>query len=234
MSVARIAVVSARRRLNNMLSNISCIYLVGVKSLYTELILEYLGTTFNIEIKLISLNDIPKSPNTSDLILFNYPDVSNVDFDIFLIALLRESESVPIAFINMNRDIPLFEIIEYPNIKGIFIKDDPKDVLIKGIISIDQGDLWIPRKYVNYLGKIRSGIPGLTEGSNIKLSKKELEVMELIFGGRSNQEIADEMNISPHTVKTHLYKVYKKIGVKNRTQAVQWLHKTKSYSSFNT
>jgi len=40
--------------------------------------------------------------------------------------------------------------------------------------------------------------------------------------GASNMEIADSLFLSEHTVKTHLYNVFKKLNVKNRTQAVTW------------
>ncbi|MBA4320245.1 MAG: hypothetical protein C0412_17750 [Flavobacterium sp.] len=51
-----------------------------------------------------------------------------------------------------------------------------------------------------------------------QISKRELEVIHLICAGKSNQEIADLLFISIGTVKNHLYNIYAKIGVKNRTQ----------------
>lgn len=54
--------------------------------------------------------------------------------------------------------------------------------------------------------------------AKFQISKRELDVIHLVCSGKSNQEIADSLFISVGTVKDHLYKVYKKIGVKNRTQ----------------
>ena len=54
--------------------------------------------------------------------------------------------------------------------------------------------------------------------SKFQISKRELEVIHLICSGKQNQEIADSLFISVGTVKDHLYKIYKKTGVKNRTQ----------------
>lgn len=52
------------------------------------------------------------------------------------------------------------------------------------------------------------------------ISKRELEVLELICQGKTNQEIADALFISIQTVKDHNYRIFKKVGVSNRTQLV--------------
>jgi DNA-binding CsgD family transcriptional regulator len=54
--------------------------------------------------------------------------------------------------------------------------------------------------------------------SKFQISKRELEVIHLVCSGKSNQEIADLLFISIGTVKNHLYNIYAKIGIKNRTQ----------------
>lgn len=53
-----------------------------------------------------------------------------------------------------------------------------------------------------------------------KLTKRELEVLSLIYFGLKNNEIAVKLGISPRTVENHIEKVFKKLGAKNRTEAV--------------
>ena len=53
------------------------------------------------------------------------------------------------------------------------------------------------------------------------LSDRELEVLELVAAGHSNKEIAGKLFVSINTVKTHLQKVYEKLEVNRRTQAVE-------------
>jgi DNA-binding NarL/FixJ family response regulator len=52
-----------------------------------------------------------------------------------------------------------------------------------------------------------------------KLSPREMDVLALLVKGKSNREIAAELNLSLGTVKSHLSSMYKKLGVSNRTQA---------------
>ena len=53
------------------------------------------------------------------------------------------------------------------------------------------------------------------------LSEREREVLEAIASGATNREIAGELFLSPHTVKEHTSSLYRKLGVRNRAEAVQ-------------
>lgn len=53
------------------------------------------------------------------------------------------------------------------------------------------------------------------------ITKRELEILELIAHGMSNREIAEKLFVSENTVKTHLSRLFDKLGAKRRTQAVQ-------------
>ena len=59
------------------------------------------------------------------------------------------------------------------------------------------------------------------ELSNRKISKRELEVLELMANGLSNQEIASRLFVSLNTVKTHSSNLFQKLEVKRRTQAIE-------------
>jgi two-component system response regulator DesR len=55
----------------------------------------------------------------------------------------------------------------------------------------------------------------------VALSGREADVLRLVAAGRTNREIASELFLSPHTVKEHTSALYRKLGVRNRTEAVQ-------------
>ena len=55
----------------------------------------------------------------------------------------------------------------------------------------------------------------------LRLTRREVEILELIAQGLSNREIAERLFVSENTVKTHSSRVFEKLGAKRRTQAVQ-------------
>jgi DNA-binding CsgD family transcriptional regulator len=60
-----------------------------------------------------------------------------------------------------------------------------------------------------------------TEAALFNLSKRELEVLQLMAKGLSNAEIAEQLFVSLNTIKTHSSKIFEKLEVKRRTQAVE-------------
>ena len=60
-----------------------------------------------------------------------------------------------------------------------------------------------------------------SELKRLGISKREYEVLELIAGGLSNQEIADKLFVSTSTVKTHTSNLFSKLDARRRTQAIQ-------------
>lgn len=55
----------------------------------------------------------------------------------------------------------------------------------------------------------------------LRITRRELEILELIAGGLSNREIAEKLFVSENTVKTHSSRLFDKLSAKRRTQAVQ-------------
>ena len=56
---------------------------------------------------------------------------------------------------------------------------------------------------------------------DLAITRRELEILELIAQGLSNREIAEKLYVSENTVKTHSSRVFDKLGARRRTQAVQ-------------
>jgi NarL family two-component system response regulator LiaR len=64
-------------------------------------------------------------------------------------------------------------------------------------------------------------IPDEKKREDLGITRRELEILELIAQGLSNREIAEKLYVSENTVKTHSSRVFDKLGAKRRTQAVQ-------------
>jgi DNA-binding NarL/FixJ family response regulator len=71
------------------------------------------------------------------------------------------------------------------------------------------------------------GLPELspeTVAMNAGLTSRELEILRRLIHGLSNKDIAAELSIAEQTVKFHLTSVYRKLGIRSRTQAARWAH----------
>lgn len=64
-------------------------------------------------------------------------------------------------------------------------------------------------------------IPDERKREDLHITRRELEILELIARGLSNREIAEKLFVSENTVKTHSHRVFDKLGARRRTQAVQ-------------
>lgn len=67
-------------------------------------------------------------------------------------------------------------------------------------------------------------------GEEVKLSKRETEILELLTKGLANKEIADRLDISVETVRVHLRRVYEKLHVHSRTEAAMKFRDSKEES----
>lgn len=64
-------------------------------------------------------------------------------------------------------------------------------------------------------------VPNESKRDELGITRRELEILELIAQGMSNREIAGKLYVSENTIKTHCSRVFDKLGAKRRTQAVQ-------------
>jgi DNA-binding NarL/FixJ family response regulator len=104
---------------------------------------------------------------------------------------------------------------------GFLLKDATADVLVEAIRSVHNGDAVLaPSLLSTVFDQARSGVTTRTVPGVEDLTERELEVLKLLAGGRSNAEIADALFLSEATVKTHVTRVLSKLGVRDRVQAV--------------
>lgn len=103
-------------------------------------------------------------------------------------------------------------------IDGYVLKDAPSSLLIKAINSVFNDEIFIQPSLVPILDdKIEE-----KKQDEIKiesLTKRELEVLKLLAIGMYNKEIGENLDITERTVKNHVFNIFKKIGVSDRTQA---------------
>jgi len=94
---------------------------------------------------------------------------------------------------------------------GYLKKDVKGEVLIEAIRKVRDGIRYFPQEIAERGGD---------RSSRSNLTPREIEVLDLIFKGLSNREIADRLTIGEGTVRIHVSNVLLKLGVKRRTEAV--------------
>jgi len=111
-------------------------------------------------------------------------------------------------------------------VHGIFYNNDPLRLIAKGICAVLKGDLWYSREALTkcLMGR-KSSADSSIHAAMYGLTFREKETLACIASGYTGQAIAEELSISVHTVKTHIYNLYKKINVHNRLQASLWATK---------
>ena len=110
-------------------------------------------------------------------------------------------------------------------IRGIFFEHDPLEVFPKGVLAILKGEHWLSRDLLSKCVLETMDVISTSEEIRPTLTAREKEILLLLAHGASNEEIADQLCISYHTVKTHLTNIYEKIRAKNRLQAAFWVTK---------
>jgi DNA-binding NarL/FixJ family response regulator len=105
--------------------------------------------------------------------------------------------------------------------KGVVSQTSPIEALFKGIRSVHAGKIWATSQELQWvvktLGEREPARVMSAQGLSL-LTPREEQIVGMVLEGLPNQEIALKLQVSPHTVKNHLFNVYQKIGVSNRVE----------------
>ncbi|CAN5748967.1 response regulator transcription factor [soil metagenome] len=104
-------------------------------------------------------------------------------------------------------------------VSGYLLKDASPDTLVDAAKNAVEGNAVIhPQLTKTFIEEVRIG-----EGEGPRatpLSKREREILQKVADGSTTRQVATELGISPHTVKTHLERIFEKLGANDRAQAV--------------
>jgi DNA-binding NarL/FixJ family response regulator len=112
---------------------------------------------------------------------------------------------------------------------GFLLKDAPPEQLVAAIRTVAAGDALLAPSITRRLieGFLRRPAIRSTDAPRLQeLTPRELEVLELMARGRSNTEIATQFVISDATVKTHVARIFSKLDLRDRAQAVVYAYET--------
>lgn len=133
-----------------------------------------------------------------------------------------ESPQWALTAFNLRDEDHATELMSFMHLAGVFYRSDSLELICKGIQCLITGDTWMSRSLMARLIDFyrRQQINCYRPACGI--TQRELEIIGLLGSGASNTEIANLLFVSEHTVKSHLYNIFRKINVHNRIQAVNW------------
>lgn len=198
--------------------------LLGANSLPNTLLAEFLGKHgYAVQIHQTPEAAIQGFSEATNLILVDQNTANTEELVTYsLDTPLGKSNKLTIAVFNVEGENKLRQLARFPLVNGVFTHDCPQDMLLKGIAALLDGEIWLPRHILEeHLVKHRV-LPPSGGNGKANLTDRENEILGLLATGARNTDIADVLNLSPHTVKTHIYNIFKKINASNRMQAVNW------------
>lgn len=205
------------------------IILITKKSVQVDFLIKFLRSKMIACAQAETLNIDESSLYASTLLMIDYQTISLEWIDEYMDTLNRNLPSPPIfGLFNLEpkcRIESLIRLTNWKNFRFCFPNNITEEQLLTGLSAVAQGDYWLPRELLNaVLKKFHHSNDATPRLQSTSLTKKEQVILGLISAGYSNTRIADSQFVTVHTVKRHVYNIFKKINVNNRVQAVQWLN----------
>ncbi|EEF9392885.1 response regulator transcription factor [Salmonella enterica] len=111
----------------------------------------------------------------------------------------------------------LHEVMQF-NVPAVVPRDSDAETFVLALNAVARGMMFLPGDWLNSTE---------LESRDIKaLSARQREILQMLAAGESNKQIGRALNISTGTVKAHLESLYRRLDVKNRTQAAMMLNES--------
>ncbi|PKH86587.1 helix-turn-helix transcriptional regulator [Colwellia sp. Bg11-28] len=203
-------------------------------------------TTGDIHHSIDHFTGLVKSCNIDTTVEEKMPDVAQIkSYNLIFIDLYNCTwgDEIPLAiqkivcnartvFFNAQKSKYDEKQLLLSGLAGIFYLNEGLDIILRGITKLQKNERWFKRETMNsalseLLIKDNRSNPltarPLQRSINLpSLTRRENTIIGLVSCGAKNQEIADQLHISPNTVKTHLYSIFRKTSSRNRIELISW------------
>ena len=175
------------------------------------------ATTYSPDI----LNTI--SVLSPEVVLFDPQDVAS---SLTFLRTLREMlPGVKVIMIGMELNRELFIMAVREGISGYMLMDATAAEIVAAVRSVTSGGAVCPPELCHSLFKYvagqQAGLPSFAAKHQLGLTRREQQLVSMVGRGFTNKEIAGELSLSEQTVKNHIHRILRKVGVNDRLQAVE-------------
>jgi len=135
---------------------------------------------------------------------------------------IRASNSKPNIIILLDSSKPTMVVEAFrAGASGIFSRDQSSELLCKCIHAVHQGQVWASSKQLRFvIEALGPSLPAkpLCKRTPGLLTKREEGVVDLVAEGLTNRDISRQLNLSEHTVRNYLFRIFNKVGSSNRLE----------------
>ena len=180
--------------------------LIGLRALF--------DTESDFEISATTLTQIASQPSV-DIILLGNQAGQNL-FDV-MAGLKAARPDLRIIVTGTGADDESILKAVAAGAKGYVDEAAVPEEFIQAIRIVNQGSVWAPRRVLSMFIERVTSTPGrIFPAGRVTFTDREKQVLELLVAGRSNKEIGSVLGIEERTVKAHVAKLMRKVGVQNR------------------
>lgn len=200
----------------------AAVVLVTDSNSQTQLFMDYIAEHLNCQISAVS-PDATLEGSYSDkvVVLLDAADVDEHRMREWH-ATAAQNDDITLGAINLREEDHATELLSCLHLKGVFYRHDSMDLICKGIRTLLENGIWMSRSLMTRLIELDRRRQLSAYRPAFGLTHRELEILGLLSSGASNNQIADKLFLSEHTIKSHLYNIFRKLDVCNRIQAINW------------
>src|SRR4029077_8811157 len=135
---------------------------------------------------------------------------------------IRASHSKPCVVMLLDASKPTMVVEAFrAGASGVFSRDQSSELLCKCIHAVHRGQIWASSKELHFvLEALGPALPTraiLARGAGL-LTKREEVCVHLVAEGLTNRDISQQLNLSVHTVRNYLFRIFNKVGTSSRLE----------------
>jgi DNA-binding NarL/FixJ family response regulator len=170
----------------------------------------------DLQLTAATLEEVPKLQNIDMVMLGNRSNAGSSIFDVMAsLKAIRPDLRIIVSGTGADDEQILKALAA--GAKGYVDEAASAAEFVQAIRVVNQGSVWAPRRVMSiFIDRVTSSPGKIFPAGHVEFTEREKEVLELLVAGRSNREIGQALQIEERTVKAHVAKLMRKVGVQNR------------------